>query len=41
MFSDNHPCILEFNANLVEVYSNIEEKKEKTLHVAEKNLEIV
>jgi hypothetical protein len=40
LYSDNHPCILEFNANLIEIYSNIEDKKDKTVHVSEKNLQI-
>jgi hypothetical protein len=42
VFSDNHPCILEFNSNLIELYSSLdEEKKVKTVQIAEKNLEIV
>jgi hypothetical protein len=41
VFSDNHPCILEFNSNLIELYSSLdEEKKVKTVQIAEKNLEI-
>ena len=41
-YSDNHPCIIEFNSNLIESYSasNDQEVKRKSLHVAEKNLEI-
>lgn len=41
-YSDNHPCILEFNSNLVEVYSNKTEESEKikSVQIAEKNLEI-
>lgn len=41
-YSDNHPCIIEFNSNLVEVYSNKtdEADKLKTVQIAEKNLEI-
>jgi len=32
VFSDNHPCILEFNSNLIELYSNLDEsKKVKTV----------
>ena len=40
-YSDNHPCIIEFNNNLIEVYSSMEEsKKAKTVLIAHKNLEI-
>ncbi len=41
-FSENHPCITEYNSNLLEVYSNKseEEEKAKTVQIAEKNLEI-
>lgn len=41
-FSENHPCILEFNSNLIEVYSNKNEESEKakTVQIAEKNLKI-
>lgn len=40
-YSDNHPCILEFNNNLIEVYSIMDEgRKNKTVIIAEKNLEI-
>lgn len=40
-YSENHPCILEFNSNLIEVYSNMDEaKKTKTVLIGEKNLEI-
>jgi hypothetical protein len=40
-YSDNHPCILEFNNNLIEVYSNMDEgRKSKTVNIAEKNLQI-
>lgn len=41
-FSENHPCIIDFNSNLVEVYSNKtnEGEKAKTVQVATKNLEI-
>lgn len=41
-YSDNHPCIIEFNSNLIESYSassNTETRK-KSLLVSEKNLEI-
>ena len=42
IFSDNHPVILEYNANLVDVYSNKqgEADKAKTVQISEKNLEI-
>ncbi|TNV71246.1 hypothetical protein FGO68_gene16973 [Halteria grandinella] len=42
IFSDNHPVILEFNQNLVDVYSSKSEESEKlkTLLISEKNLEI-
>lgn len=26
VFSENHPCILEYNANIIEVYSNSNEE---------------
>ena len=41
-YSDNHPCIMEFNGGLNEVYSTSadEGKKEKTIQIAQKNLEI-
>jgi hypothetical protein len=40
-YSENHPRILEFNSNLIEVYSNMDEpKKAKTVLIAEKNNEI-
>ena len=41
-FSENHPCIIDFNSNLVEVYSNKteESEKSKTIQIATKNLEI-
>ena len=41
-FSENNPCIIDFNSNLVEVYSNKtnEGEKAKTVQVATKNLEI-
>lgn len=41
-FSDNHPCIIEFNSNLIESYSASldPEVKKKSLLVSEKNLEI-
>jgi hypothetical protein len=29
IFSDNHPVILEFNANLVDVYSSKPEESDK------------
>lgn len=29
VFSENHPCIIEFNSNLVEVYSNKNEESDK------------
>jgi|Laugresu1bdmlbsd_1035121.scaffolds.fasta_scaffold230791_2 hypothetical protein len=41
-YSDNHPCILEFNSNLIELYSNMEEsKKNQTVLISEKCLNIV
>jgi tetratricopeptide (TPR) repeat protein len=42
IFSDNHPVILEFNANLVDVYSNKNDEadKLKTVQISEKNIEI-
>lgn len=42
IFSDNHPVILEFNANLVDVYTSKPEESEKlkALQISEKNLEI-
>ena len=42
LYSENHPCILEFNSNLVEIYASMqdEEQKKKTVQITEKNLEI-
>lgn len=42
LYSDNHPCITDFNANLIEIYASMpeEESKKKTILIAEKNLEI-
>lgn len=42
LFSDNHPCIMDFNSNLVEVYASMQEEsqKKKTVEITEKNLEI-
>jgi hypothetical protein len=42
LFSENHPCILDFNSNLVEIYASMSEEgqKKKTVLITEKNLEI-
>jgi hypothetical protein len=42
LYSDNHPCIINFNANLIEAFSQSEDesKKAETIRIAEKNLEI-
>lgn len=42
IYSDNHPIILEFNANLVDVYTAKSEDSEKlkAVQISEKNLEI-
>eukprot|EP00347_Sterkiella_histriomuscorum_P009363 403341503 len=42
IFSDNHPIIIEFNANLIELYAIKESEAEriKCSQIAEKNLEI-
>lgn len=42
LYSDNHPCIMDFNSNLVEIYSNMQDEaqKRKTVQITEKNLEI-
>ena len=42
LYSDNHPCIMDFNSNLVEIYASMsdEAQKKKTVQIAEKNLEI-
>jgi len=40
LYSENHPCILDFNSNLVEIYSSMQddEQKKKTVQITEKNL---
>lgn len=42
IYSDNHPCIIDFNSNLVEVYASMQDEgqKKKTVQITEKNLEI-
>lgn len=42
IFSDNHPVIMDYNSNLVDLYSNKNEPEEKakTVQISEKNLEI-
>lgn len=42
LFSDNHPCIMDFNSNLVEIYASMQDEaqKRKTVQITEKNLEI-
>ena len=39
-FGDNHPIMINFNSNLIEVYSQMEneEKKQRCLQIADKNL---
>lgn len=39
MYSDNHPCMINFNANLVEVFTQ-KENPQVSLQITEKNLEI-
>lgn len=42
-FSENHPIIMSFNANLVEIYSQYHDKEDKTraiIPICEKNIEI-
>lgn len=42
IFSDNHPIIIEFNSNLIELYSSkdSELERQKCVQIAERNLEI-
>ena len=42
IYSENHPCIMDFNSNLVEIYASMpeESQRRKTVQIAEKNLEI-
>lgn len=42
IYSENHPIIMEFNTNLVEVISNKNEEADrlKSVQISEKNLEI-
>jgi hypothetical protein len=42
IFSDNHPCIIDWNSNLVEIYASMtdEGQRKKTVEITEKNLEI-
>ena len=42
LYSENHPCILDFNSNLVEIYASMQddEQKKKTVQITEKNLDI-
>ncbi len=42
LYSDNHPCITDYNSNLIEIYASMNEdaQRKKTVLISEKNLEI-
>jgi hypothetical protein len=29
LYSDNHPCIMDFNSNLVEIYASMQDEAQK------------